>query len=537
MAHLTLHLTGPFRADLDGAPLSGLSRRAQGMLAYLACQPGMRAERGALADLLWSDRSEDQARASLRQELSVMRKALGDVAQADRQAVWLVPATVTVRRAGGDVLQGFDLPSEGFEDWLRQERMRAPETEAAPTAPRPMGADRATLAVLPFDELGASEADMFADGVVEEITGALSRSRDFDVIARQSAYALRGEARAVPEAAAMLGADYLLQGTVRRAGDRVRIATQLVRGSDGHLLWAERFDDRMDDLFDLQDRIAAQVAGQVSPSLRAAEIVRAGKTAPADRTAYELMLTAYPLFWSMRQDGNAQAGALLDRALERDPDYLPAMALRAWVHAHETTYMWAADPAAERVRALDLATRAAERVADHVPTLVAIAGTFSQASHDKALTQTFLDRVLGIDPNNAWAWIRLGWLAQYTGDVAAALGAFDRAERLSPLDPFLHQITFGRAAALYRWADDPTEGLAMIEEGLRRHPGVVWPWRMVAAANVRLGRLDAAHAAAAHLLERLPHVTIRYLKACLPPTAVHFDDEYFRRLSIAGIPD
>ncbi len=535
MPLLTLHLTGPFRADFDGVSLSGLSRRAQAMLAYLACQPGMRAERNALADLLWSDRREDQARASLRQELSVLRKAVGDIVKADRQAVWIVDGTVILQRTTGDVLQGFDLPSEGFEDWLRQERMRAPES--SPLAPRALTPDRATLAVLSFDELGVSETDMFAEGVVEEITGALSRSRDFNVIARQSAYALRGQVKAVPEAAAMLGADYLLQGTVRRAGDRIRITTQLVRGSDGHLLWSERFDDRMDDLFDLQDRIAAQVAGQVSPNLRAAEIARAGQRAPDDRTAYELMLTAYPLFWSLRQEDNVQAGSLLDRALARDPDYAQAMALRAWVHAHQNTYMWAMDPVSERAKALDLAAHAAELANDHVPSLVAIAGTYSQASQNTALAETYLDRVLRIDPNNAWAWIRLGWLRQYVGELASALDAFDRAERLSPLDPFLHQITFGRAAARYRWAEDPTEGLAMIEEGLRRHPGVVWPWRMAAAANVRLGRLEAAQSAAAQLLDRLPHVTIRYLKACLPPAAVHFEDEYFDHLSIAGIPD
>ncbi|MBS0125951.1 hypothetical protein [Thetidibacter halocola] len=535
MPHLTLHLTGPFRADLDGTPLEAISRRAQGMLAYLACQPGMRAERGALADLLWSDRSEDQARASLRQELSVLRKALGDVAEADRQAVWLVTHKVTARREGGVFLQGFDLPSEGFEDWLRDER--AAEQDTAAAQPRAKKPERATLAVLAFDELGAAESDMFAEGVVEEITGALSRSRDFDVIARQSAYALREQALSVPEAAERLGADYLLEGSVRRVGDRVRIAAQLVRGGDGHLLWSERFDDRLDDLFDLQDRIAAQVAGQVSPSLRAAEIARAGQTPPGDRTAYELMLTAYPLFWSLRREGNAQAGALLDRALERDPAYLPAMALRSWVHAHQNTYMWSTDPVAERARALSLAARAAEQVGDHAPTLLAIAATYSQASPDKALIETCIDRVLRIDPNNAWAWIRLGWLRQYTGDTAGSLEAFDRAERLSPLDPFAHQITFGRAAATYRWADDPTEGLAMIEEGLRRHPGVIWPWRMVAAANVRLGRLDAAQAAVARLMEALPHVTIRYLKACLPPAAVHFEEEYFRHLAIAGIPD
>lgn len=266
---LTLYLTGPFRANATtGFAPDNLSGRAQAMLAYLACQPGMRAERGLLADILWADRAGEQARASLRQELAVLRKALPDgVLDANRQMAWLDPALPKVDTSGSG-------------DWLREMRQT----------------DRPSLAVLPFDEIGAASTDMFADGVVEEITGALSRVHEFDVIARQSAFALQGEALDVPQAAARLGAQYIVEGTVRRAGDRVRIAAQLVNGADGHTLWSERFDDRLDDLFDLQDRIASQVAGQISPSLRNAEIARATGRAPQNRSAYDLLLTAYPYF-------------------------------------------------------------------------------------------------------------------------------------------------------------------------------------------------------------------------------------------------
>jgi len=244
---LTLHLNGPFRATLNTGGLpETLSRRAQAMLAYLATQPGMRAERGLLADLLWADRAEEQARASLRQELAVLRKALPEgVMEANRQMVWLDPARVTADRNGqGDFLQGFDLQSEPFEDWLRQER--GAERPANPPAPQNPPRARPAIAVLPFAEMGVAADDMFADGVVEEITGALSRVHEFDVIARQSAFALQGEALDVPQAAARLGAQYVVEGSVRRAGDRVRIAVQLVNGKDGHTLWSERFDDRLD---------------------------------------------------------------------------------------------------------------------------------------------------------------------------------------------------------------------------------------------------------------------------------------------------
>ncbi len=405
MSVLVLHITGPLRITHgDGPDLVGLSRRGQALLAYLALQPGLRAERGGLADLLWSDRSDPQARASLRQELSVLRRALPNgVLDADRQAVWLTQGRVEVRHDAGEVLQGFDLPSEGFEDWLRTTRQSQPGS-APPAVPRPSQTPtdhRPALAILPFQEIGAAEADMFADGIVEEITGALSRVREFGVIARQSAFALRGQALAVPEIAARLEADYLVEGSVRRAGDRVRIAVQLVRGADGHTLWSDRFDDRLDDLFDLQDRIAAQVAGQVSPNLRAAEIAAARRRPPADRTAYELTLSALPHFWAHRGDENLKAIALLDQALTHAPDYAPALAYNAWCHAHHCCYLWTHDGAADKAQALALADRAAPLAQDDAATLVALSAVAGLAANDFEAARHYVERALARDPNNA----------------------------------------------------------------------------------------------------------------------------------------
>lgn len=286
---LTLTLHGAFDARTPDGPVAKLGRRGQALLAFLALEPRRRATRNAVMTFLWGDRSDEQARASLRQELAVLRKALPEgTLMADRSDVWL-EATEVAPSDGSELLAGFDLPGEAFEDWLRQAR-----TTPAQAAPEQRG--RPSLAVLPFVESGAAAADMFADGIVEEITGALSRVHEFHVIARQSAYALRDDRLGVTDIADRLGVAYLVEGSVRRAGERVRIAVQLVRGSDGHLIWSERFDDRIDDLFDLQDRIAGRVAGQISPSLRMAEISRARSTAPADRSAYELSLSAMPHF-------------------------------------------------------------------------------------------------------------------------------------------------------------------------------------------------------------------------------------------------
>ena len=321
---LSLTLHGGFDAKAPSGPVGKIGRRGQALLAFLALAPRQRATRAAVMTLLWGDRGEEQARASLRQELSTLRRVLPDgTLDADRNEVWLED-TVIDQAAEGELLAGFDLGSEPYEDWLREARSASrPQAPAGHTG----GRGRPSLAILPFAELGVPDADMFAEGIVEEITGALGRVHDFHVIARQSAYALKGSEYDIAEASQRLGAEYLVEGSVRRAGDRIRIAVQLVRGKDGHLLWSERFDDRMDDLFDLQDRIAAKFAGQISPNLRMAEITRARSTPPADRSAYELVLSAMPHFWAHQRDDNAMAMALLDKPLEADPGYPLALAL------------------------------------------------------------------------------------------------------------------------------------------------------------------------------------------------------------------
>lgn len=478
MPRLDLYLSGSFRADLDGAPLEGLSRRGQGLLAYLACQPGLRAERNTLADLLWSDRGESQARASLRQELSVLRKALGGALDANRQAVWLAPGEVAVRSGPGVFLQGFDLPSEAFEDWLREQRQAAPATVPSPAANHAGQGKRPTLAVLPFTEIGAAEADMFAEGIVEEITGALSRSRDFNVIARQSTFMLRGEAWSVPEIADRLGADYLLEGSVRRAGDRVRISVQLVTGSDGHTRWSERFDDRLDDLFDLQDRIAAHVAGQVSPNLRAAEILRARRQPPEVRSAYDLVLTSMPHFWVHDPEENRRALSLLDRAIEKDPDSAHALAMKAWCHGHECCYLWSLTPERSRSAARAAFDRALPRAQDHSAAMTALSAAAALALRDFSSSEDLALRALDLDPNNAWANLRLGWVALYLGRHEESLVHFDRAQELSPLDPFLFNIDFGRSAAV-RAMGRYDEAITLIEKGLRAAPKALWAYRML----------------------------------------------------------
>ncbi|MDQ2089839.1 tetratricopeptide repeat protein [Marimonas arenosa] len=530
MSKLTLHLTGPFRlTEPDGQTIGGLSRRGQAALAYLACQPGKRAERAALADLLWSDRSEEQARASLRQELAVLRKVLPEnLLQANRQAVWLEPDLIEISRDQGEFLQGFDLRSEGFEDWLRLERSWAPDENPQPQKIIPGGReDQPSLAVMPFQKLGTDDDDMLAESVVEEITGALSRVQAFHVIARQSVFALKDQSLTVQQTSELLGCNYLLEGSVRRSSDRIRISVQLVRGKDGHTLWAERFDDRLDDLFDLQDRIAAQVAGQISPNLRAAEIARARRQPPDNRSAYELVLTALPHFWVHDSIENDRAVFLLDAALNKAPDYGVARAQRSWCFAHSCCYLWTMEP--ERARAaarVDFET-ALPQVGDHAPALTALSATAALALKDFPTANDLARRALSIDPNNAWAWLRLGWISCYLGKPKEGLEQFDRAEALSPLDPFHFNIQFGRSACL-RVLKDFDGAIELIEEGLRAAPRAVWAYRMLFGTRWLQGDREAAIDAGRKWLAAHPGLSKDILLEGLP--SWNHDPDYLELL-------
>ncbi len=606
---LKLRLSGPFAAeDARGEELA-LPLRAQVILAYLAEGGRGVAGRAELAALIWPDRGEEQARASLRQELSGLRRMLAEgVLQADRLSVTLDLARVALAPAKGmrPFLDGIELRSEPFEDWLRAARardtaaridaalaaakaasdaggaaeaarqalaldpasepairalMRAeprtaalaayeafranlaetldaapePETEAlaaelrgtghAAPPPRPPVEDRPTLAVLPFDEIGAAQDDMFAVGIVEEITGALSHIREFDVIARQSAFVLQGLGLDHAAAAARLGADYLVEGSVRRSGERVRIAVQLVSGGDGRTLWSERFDDRIDDLFALQDRIAARVAGRLHPSLRTEEIARAGRRPPESRSAYELKLTALPHFWSHRKEDNAVAIRLFDEALKRDSGYVPAIAYKSWALAQQPSYMWSDTPIQDHAEALALADSAAARAGDHAPTLVAISATYALSGDDPERSLHYAERALAIDPSNAWGWMRRGWALHYRGDQEAALRDFAESGRLSPLDPFHFNVHLGRSAA-YRQMGDLDAAIAELRTGMRQNPGVTWAYRMLVGTCAMAGREAEAEEAARAFFRHYPHMTLAYMKSCMPPSIRFRQDGY-----------
>jgi TolB-like protein len=273
---LRLTLWGQFSASgADGIEFVIKSKKAKALLAYLALSPRLSRSREEIMALLWSERGEAQARASLRQVLVGLRKDLGEEAMdalvVTNDAVALDPDRVTIKPAspGEELLSGFHLHDPAFEDWLRDERLRhedAPAPEAQPSK-RPL-ADKPSIAVLPFTNLsGDPEQEYFADGITEDLSTELSRFGSIDVLGRQSAFVLRDRSEDIGNALANLGASYMLEGSIRKAGNHIRLTAQLVDVETGKQVWAERYDRDLDDIFAIQDElvhaIVARLAGRL----------------------------------------------------------------------------------------------------------------------------------------------------------------------------------------------------------------------------------------------------------------------------------
>ena len=275
---------------------------------------------------------------------------------------------------------------------------------------------RPSVAVLPFENFSTDpEQAHFADAVVEEITATLSRIGDFLVIARNSAFTYKGRSVDVRQVGRELNVRYVVEGSVRRVGERVRITAQLVETDSGRHIWAGKAEGATSDLFDLQDRIAEMVAGAVYPSVRKAEIERARMKRPDNLEAYDLVMRALPHLWAHRMHENPEAIALLDRSLKLDPHYGLAAALCAWARAQQIVYNWTDDVEGERRKGLALIETAARHIGDDATGLTALGTAVMLLEGNARRALGFVERAVLVDPNHAWAWMRRGFGLVYTG--------------------------------------------------------------------------------------------------------------------------
>ena len=407
---------------------------------------------------------------------------------------------------------------------------------AASTPPPAPPSNRPSVVVLPFDNLsGEADQSYFADAVVEEITATLSRVKDFFVIARNSAFTYKGRAGIdIRQIGRDLGVRYVVEGSVRRVGERVRITAQLVETEAGSHIWSNKVDGAVADLFDLQDRMAAEVASAIQPSIRRAEVERARRKRPDTLAAYDLVMRALPHLWSHSPEDNAEAIALLTRALALDPHYGLAAALAAWAHGQQVAYNWTADFASERRTAATLVETASRHVADDPTALTALASAMMMLGGDVRQAATFADRALELDPNHAWAWMRRGWGHVYLGNPEDGLTAFERSARLSPMDPFAFNVHLGMGLANFA-AGRPQQAIAWAQRAMAERPGLTWPHRDLAVYFAHHGDLASAADARERFQRSHPEVSVASIGDGLRFMYPSLLARYLQGLRLAGL--
>jgi adenylate cyclase len=395
--------------------------------------------------------------------------------------------------------------------------------------------DKPSIAVLPFQNMsGDPEQEYFADGMVEDIITGLSRSRSLFVIARNSSFTYKGKVVDIKQVGRDLGVRYVLEGSVRKAGSRVRITGQLIEASTGNHIWAERFDGELEDIFDLQDRVTSSVIGAIYPSIRFAEIERSRRKRPQDLNAYDYAMRAMPHVWALEKDESAKALEMLDAAIAIDPKYPLALSLAGWCHAQRSVYNWADDVAGIRALALTLAERAVE-LSDDDPLILAVLGAVHTFVRNYGTARVLLERAVTLDPSAAWAWSRLGWLENYTDRPERALENFERALRLSPLDPMNFNNYVGMGSS-HEISEDYEKAAALYLRALDERPHAIWLYRNLASSLSGAGRMDDAKKAYAEVMRNYPDLTISKFKQAMvfSPAALDRMAENLRKL---GLPD
>src|SRR3954462_9828440 len=380
--------------------------------------------------------------------------------------------------------------------------------------------DKPSIVVLHFDNMSAEpDQDYLADGIVEAITAALSCIRSFFVIARSSAFTYKGRATNARDIGKELGVAYLLEGSVQKAGSRLRIIVQLIETEGGAHVWSSRFDGAIDEFFDLEDRITEQVAGALQPSIRIAEIERSRRKRPQDLGSYDYTMRAMPHVWALEKDESAKAIELLEKALAIDPAYPLALSLAGWCHAQRSVYNWSDDIAESQAKARSLAERAAEMSGDD-SLILTVLGAVHTFVRNHGTARVLLERAVTLDPNAAWAWSRLGWLEAYADRSEKAIANFERALRLSPTDPmnFNNYVGIGSANEVALKYD---EAIAFYRRALEEKPNAHWLYRNIASSLAGAGRMDEAREAFVEMLRHYPDLTIAKFKqamVCSPAT-------------------
>ena len=520
------YVLDPERRELTrGAEPVAIGPQVFDLLLHLVRNREHVVSKDELLDGVWDGRIVSES--TLTSHINAARKALADNGQEQR-------LIRTVARKGfrfvGDVGE-IETPDSSFP---ARSAPRSSSKSPADALPLP---DKPSIAAVPFVNLsGDAEQEYFTDGVVEDIISALSRIRWLFVIARNSSFTYKGRAVDVKQVGRELGVRYVLEGSLRKAANRVRITGQLVDAESGGHLWAQRYEGTLDDIFDLQDRISESVVGAIAPQLERAEIERAERKPTESLDAYDHFLRGMARFHAGTQDGLDNALSCFRKAIALDPEFASAYGMAAWCLFSRSLNGRMNDPEQEIAEGTRLARCAVDLGKSDAVALARGGHALAHFSRDLDTGIDFLDRALVLNPNLAAAWFLGGYLRLFRGEPEEAINRFEHAIRLSPIDSEMFRMQTGVALAhlIARRFDTASSWAA---KAFREVPVLVLPGAVIAASHALAGRMEDALRAMQHLLKINPTLRLASLEKWLPFRRQEDLATFAQGLRTAGLPE
>ena len=505
------------------------------LLIYLVQNRERVVTKDNLIDVVWGGRIVSES--TLTSHINAVRKSIGDTGEDQR-------LVRTLARKGyrfvGDVRE---IPSARETPTLAQQTpasvREVPEAAdaAEPDQIGPALPDRPSIAVLPFVNLsGDPGQDYFVDGIVDDIISALSRMRWLFVIARNSSFTYKGRAVDVKQVGRELGVRYILEGSLRRVANRVRITGQLIDAATGATLWSERFESALDDLFELQDQMATSLVGALAPQLESAEIERSRHKPTESLDAYDYYLRG---MWNFRQVSRSAIDAALPlfyAAIERDPEFASAYAMAGWCHSWRKLSRWLTDFEGEIAEGTRLARRAVELGQNDAVALAASAHALTHLVRDFDGAIALLARALVLDQNLAAGWYVGGFVRIWRGEPDDAIEQIAHGMRLSPLGPDMHRMQMGNAMA-HLMAGRTGDAVSWAEKASIHRCNHAFPISILAATYARAGRGEEAHLAMQQLRELDPELRLSNLGQWLPFRRPQDLEAFADALHEAGLPN
>ena len=523
---------GPFLLDTEaevlfrGDAMVGIGRRALAVLRRLLERPGELVTKDFLISTAWSGLVVDDA--NLAVQIAALRRALSD---APGGKAWIE----TLPRRGYRYIG----PPPAQADWPARTAASTTGTAshlAASIDSAALIADKPSIAVLPFQNVtGNAEQDYFADGIIEEITTALARFRHLFVIGRNSSFTYKSRSVEASQIAREMGVRYLLEGSIRKSEDRVRITARLVDTETGRHLWADRFDAALEDIFALEDRITQSVVGSVTPTLQHAEIERAQRKPTESLNAYDLYLRGLAHFHLSTKASISEALGLFRRAAELDPNFASASGMAAWCYVRRKGSRWAVDSRHEISEATSFVRRALELGRDDAVALCSSAYALAYVLGEMEQGSALLDQAIVVNPNLSWAFTLCGWPKVWLGQLDEAIELQAIAMRLSPRDPqsFLMEAATSMA---HFCADRPDEASVWAAKAFHNQPNFPMSVAALAASDVAVGRHESARKNSALLLSLDPTLRLSAVGEWLPFRKPGHASRWREALGRAGVP-